>query len=76
VSVCDGCGADDIFGKRAERQSRQDLVWLCRPCRQALLGQEREMPASRDPLDYLPLVRIAAAVLVIVSAILAAGAHW
>lgn len=52
-------------------------MWLCPHCERALHGAP-PLPArhSSDPLSYLPLVRVAAAALVLVSAILAAGAHW
>ena len=77
MSVCEGCNADDIYGKRAERRTRpHSLVWLCRSCKRSLYGQPLQVAVRRDPLDYLPLAKLAAAVSVVVSVILAIGARW
>ncbi len=76
MSVCTGCHSDDIYGSRKERRNKQDLHWLCLDCYRRLAGIALPEPEPRRRWDIFPPVAIVSAAAVLMSVILAVGAHW
>ena len=80
MSVCDGCGHDNIYGSRQDRRDKarhvHTLMWLCAICRARLLDLPIREPEARRSWALIPSVSVVSLAAVLISVILAIGAHW
>ncbi len=80
MSNCDNCGYDDFWypswRKRKDDRGNNVLWWVCGSCRRAIQGLPAPEPEPRRRWDIFPPVAIVSAATVLVSVILAVGAHW
>jgi hypothetical protein len=72
MSRCEKCGIDSIYGLKKRHTV---LLWLCTQCRDQMLGIPAPIEFHRR-WDILPPTAIAAITAIVISVILAIGAHW